>query len=365
MDQNRTYAKPILPLRDFYTFLADNRRISIIFILISMFCVGFLDYVTGEEYSFSIIYLLPISFAAWSMGVKTGVAISLANTAVWIGVDFVIDHQKYGYSQVSYWNSLVGCAFFVTVSVLVSHLSKTMKLQKAVSEIKTRMVSYVSHEISNSLTSMNLVLALLHEENLTSSPERRNDMYRILDGVYSIVRQTSANFLNLARMQEGKLVMDKKMTDPLKIVSDTAALIKPLIMDKALDLTISKYDTAVFVLADPDALLLTIMNLAGNAVKYTPKNGKVNIRLILENRKVLFEIEDTGIGIGEDELKQIAAPYYRSEEGKKHAKGFGIGLNLCREIIQAHGSSLKIESEKGKGTKISFTLPVFYEVGGK
>jgi two-component system cell cycle sensor histidine kinase PleC len=183
-------------------------------------------------------------------------------------------------------------------------------------------------------------------------------MYKILANVYSVVRQTSINFLNQARMQEGRLVMDKKPTDPMTIISETAGLISPQAADKELAFSISKPEGPVLVMADPHALLLVITNLAGNAVKYTPRNGKVTMRLKLEKGKVIFEIEDTGIGMSEEDLKKIATPYYRTQEGKKKASGFGIGLNLCREIIEAHGSTLSIESEKGRGTKAGFALPV-------
>ena len=356
MDQNEPSRKHIC-IRKFYTFIENDHRMAMALIFVLMFCVGSMDYVTGEEYSFSIFYLMPIFLAAWIMGLRTGIVVSLANTAVWVGIDFLIDHQRYGYPRISYWNSLVGCGFFVIVSVLISKLSSILKREKAVSELKTRMISFVSHEINNSMTSMNMAIAILEEENLTSSPERREKMYEVLNSVYSVIRQTSANFLNQARMQQGRLVMDRQMTDPLKIISDTADLLRPLIADKALELAISKPGTPIRVLADPDALLLVITNLAGNAVKYTPKNGKVSIRLILGKGEALFEIHDTGIGMSENELKQIMTPYYRTEEGKKRAGGFGIGLNLCREIIHAHDSSLIIKSEKGKGTRISFTLP--------
>ncbi len=358
MEQETPAVKTIRALKKFYAFLEEDRRRAMVFVFAAMFCVGFMDYVTGEEYDFSIFYLLPISFAAWSMGLKTGVAVSLANAAVWVGIDFLIDHQKYGYSQVSYWNSLVGCVFFVTVSVLVWKLNKTLKREKAVSELKTRMISFVSHEINNSLASMNIALALLQEENRASSPERRKELYEILASVYSVIRQTSLNFLNQARMQEGRLVMEKRTTDPRKIISDTAELMRPLVAEKQLRLAVTGPDTPVFVLADPDALLLVITNLVGNAVKYTPKNGSISLRFVPGPAEALFEVEDTGIGMNEEELKQIQTPYYRTEAGKKKAKGFGIGLNLCREIIQAHGSSLKIESKEGAGTRIGFSLPV-------
>lgn len=357
MLQAKPPAKTPNPLVSLYAFLEKDRRIALIFVLAAMCGVGFLDYITGEEYSFSIFYLVPISFAAWSMGRNIGISVSLAGAAVWIGIDFLIDHQKYGASRVPYWNSLVGCAFFVVVSVLISKLNSTLKKEKSVSEMKTRMISFVSHEINNSLTSMNMALALLDEENLASSPERRKAMYDVLTSVYSVIRQTSLNFLNQARMQEGKLVMYKVLSDPLKVISATADLISPLAADKGLELTISRPESPVLVLADPDALLLVITNLAGNAVKYTPRNGKIGISLSFDGEKALFEIADTGIGMSGDELEKIATPYYRTEDGKKKAKGFGIGLNLCREIIQAHGSALSIESEKGRGTKTSFTLP--------
>ena len=361
MVQDNPQAKLTLPFRKLYSFLEKERHIAVLFIIIAMCCVGFLDYLTGEEYSFSIFYLVPISFAAWSMGLRAGVIVSLANAAVWFGIDFIIDHQLHGYPRVSYWNSLVGCGFFVIVSILLSKLNTALKKEKAVSDLKTRMISFVSHEINNSLTSMKLALALLQEENPESTPERREIMYGVLLSVYSIIRQTSVNFLNQARIQEGRLVLEKKTIDPQRIISDTADLIRPLITDKGLEFSMVKPDLPAFVVADPDALLLVITNLAGNAVKYTPKPGKVTIRLIPTGEKVLFEVEDTGIGMSADDLKKIATPFFRTEDGKRKAKGFGIGLNLCREIIQAHGSTLNIESETGRGTKASFTLPASNE----
>jgi signal transduction histidine kinase len=358
MGQNKPIAGLILSFKRFYDFLEKDPRMAVIFVLGSLCGIGFLDYTTGEEYSFSVFYLIPVSFAAWRSGRRTGVAVSLVSAAVWIGIDFLIDHQKDGHPQISYWNSLVGCGFFLIVSVLISALNRTFKAERAASELKTRMVSFVSHEINNSLASMNLALTLLQEDNLASSPVERKRMYEVLGRVYSVIRQTSANFLNQARMQEGRFAMDIVMTDPLKIISETVALISPLTTDKALAVNISAPKSPVLVLADPDALLLLMTNLVGNAVKYTPKNGKISIRLIRERGKALFEVEDTGIGMSEDELERINTPYHRTDDGKKHAKGFGIGLNLCRELLQAHGSSLRIESKKGSGTKISFTLPV-------
>ncbi len=357
MGQNRSSPKAVFSWRKLDAFFENSPRLSWLFVFLSLVCIGYLDYVTGEEYSFSVFYLIPIAFAAWRMGRGAGIAVSLASAAVWVGIDALLDRQEHGASQISDWNSLVGFAFFLIVSILVSKLSRTLVKEKAGSELKTRMISFVSHEINNSLTSMNMALAILQEDNLTSSPEGREKMYGILASVYSIIRQTSANFLNQARMQEGRFTMSMKMTDPQEAVSVTAGLIRPLIADKAMEFIVSGPSVPVLVLADPDALLLVITNLAGNAVKYTPKNGKVHIRLTLQGEKALFEVEDTGIGMDEEELKQVTAPYYRTDAGKKHAKGFGIGLNLCREIVQAHGSTLHIESKKGRGTKISFTLP--------
>jgi len=111
-------------------------------------------------------------------------------------------------------------------------------------------------------------------------------------------------------------------------------------------------------MADPNMLELVFRNLIGNAIKFTPQNGKVTISSIIENGTATFCIEDNGVGISEDAIPTL----FRLDKtfttlGTEKEKGSGLGLSLCKDFIARHGGNLWLESEVGAGTKLYFTLP--------
>jgi len=113
------------------------------------------------------------------------------------------------------------------------------------------------------------------------------------------------------------------------------------------------------VMADRSQIERVFINLLGNAVKFTPQNGKITVKANRKEGLVQVDISDTGIGIPSDALTKIFDEFYRVEnEINQQVKGTGLGLSLVRHIVEAHHGNIWVESSVGKGTTFSFTLPL-------
>ena len=99
------------------------------------------------------------------------------------------------------------------------------------------------------------------------------------------------------------------------------------------------------------------MNLLDNAIKYTPKNGKVSIDLSKNDSLAVINVIDTGVGISEDEIKYIFDRFYRIDKSR-HDQGFGLGLSIVKSIVQAHKGSIEVKSKPGLGTTFTVILPL-------
>ncbi|MDA8131832.1 MAG: ATP-binding protein, partial [Elusimicrobia bacterium] len=114
----------------------------------------------------------------------------------------------------------------------------------------------------------------------------------------------------------------------------------------------------LLVNVDGEAMALVISNLIGNAVKYTGSGGRIDVRIAREpGGTVSFSVEDSGIGIAPENIEKITSGFFRTEEGKAQADGFGLGLRIANDLLALHGGRMRIESEKGKGSRFSFELP--------
>ncbi|HAF94862.1 MAG TPA: hypothetical protein DCG50_02275 [Elusimicrobia bacterium] len=102
----------------------------------------------------------------------------------------------------------------------------------------------------------------------------------------------------------------------------------------------------------------------GNAVKYTPENGRIAVRLAPDVQKaghITFSIENSGLGIAAADIERIKTEFFRTGEGQAAAEGFGLGLKICNDMLLLHGSSLEVKSEPGKNACFCFSLPVTAE----
>ena len=169
--------------------------------------------------------------------------------------------------------------------------------------------------------------------------------------------------LNISRIEAGIVQIDRENVD-IKALTDRAVeTLEPQAKSKKITLHKKMAAVGLTVEGDADMLYQVVLNLLSNAVKYTPDEGRVTIAADSDNltRSVVVTVTDTGLGIPPDALPKLFDKFYRVENFKRVAKGTGLGLNLCKHIVQTvHHGHIGVESELGMGSKFWFSIPMRY-----
>lgn len=222
------------------------------------------------------------------------------------------------------------------------------------------MLHTVSHEFNNNLTVFSTGLFLLKEMEAEPVDEARVRILTMLESTQAQLGLYVKNILNEARTEDGRFKLIAKPLALRELVAESAATVQGILKQKEINLSVKMPEAPVFINADREALALVVSNLLGNAIKYTPQKGSIEIEICVSGEpaeKILFSVEDSGVGIPLADLKKITAGFYRTEESKAVADGFGLGLRIVNELLALHGSHLEIASEKGKGSRFFFELP--------
>jgi signal transduction histidine kinase len=160
-------------------------------------------------------------------------------------------------------------------------------------------------------------------------------------------------------MEAGSLTLNKQGVDLGRFFSEVVGKVKSQMAQKHLDFeTIfpAKYPPTKF---DKDKVNVALVNLLGNAAKYTPDGGRVRFEVKITDREIRIEVEDTGVGISEEEIPRICDKFFRSSNPLvQQITGTGLGLSLAHEVIKLHGGNLTIQSKLGEGTTFIATLPL-------
>jgi signal transduction histidine kinase len=242
---------------------------------------------------------------------------------------------------------------------------RTRELTQALNEVniinkrKTDFISSVSHELRTPLTSIKGYAAILIEEKLGNLPqaakERLEKINRHSDELVHMVN----DMLDIARIESGRVVMKMEEQDLKAIISNVADLISIQCKNKNIELITDIQDDIPPILADRTQLERVFINLLGNAVKFTPENGKITIKAHTQDGILRVSISDTGIGIPADSLSMIFEEFYRVDNSiNEVVKGTGLGLSLVKHIVEAHKGKIWAESKPGKGSTFNFTLPL-------
>ncbi len=331
-----------------------DRRLAWGVSLVLLAIIAGCECATGVDSGFGVFYLLPVVLVAWYVGKRPGMLMSGLAAASWTLAAAGLGPGKF---PVAIWDAIAGLCIYTAFVLALTKLKASLVKERELLRVKGDLLSVVSHEFNNALTSMGMALLILREND--ENPDQRRKVYPILERVYSILKVAVRNFLNQGRMESGRFHLDVKQIELRHILQDILLLMRPLSEQKELDLLLELPKHPIPIVADPDALSLVMSNLIGNAIKYTHKKGRVTIRLapLDSAEEVEVSVEDTGIGISPQDQEAIFQGYFRTQEGKKAAKGFGFGLKIAREIVESHGSTLKVHSAAGQGARFYFRLP--------
>lgn len=348
-------------LKKITEFSWGTRRRAIAAGVFCFLLVSAADSYLRNEISLDVFYFLPIFILTWRAGMAWGFASALAGVLVWLFDERIFAPAFADQLHIVAWNAVVRLAFLSAVAVLVNELRKLLLKERAVSKLKSSMIHTVSHEFNNSLTGLSAGLFLLKELDPAADEATKSRLYGSMEMSLHNLTLYVKNILNEARMEEGRFKIEKRPVALRELVSAVTAAMEELLTQKSITLTMDMPERPVLVNGDREALALVVSNLIGNAVKYTRSGGVITVRIAAATNppgNVIFAVDDSGIGISLEDLNKLTDGFYRTPEGQAQASGFGLGLKICNDLLALHGSRLEISSEKGKGSRFFFELPV-------
>lgn len=228
---------------------------------------------------------------------------------------------------------------------------------KAIQRRNAEFVSAVSHEMKTPLAGIKAYTELLADGE-AEDEETRDEFLGVISGQADRLQRLIDNLLNLARIEAGVVSVSKKPRSLNDLLEEAASIVGPTAEQKDIKLKVELSPMYLGVLADRDMLLQAAINLLSNAIKYTPSGGAVALRSRMLDREVLFEVEDTGVGLSPEDCEMVFEKFYRVKKDQKMASGTGLGLPLAKHIVEdVHGGSLTVKSELGKGSTFQIAMP--------
>ncbi|MBI4317705.1 MAG: PAS domain-containing sensor histidine kinase [Chloroflexi bacterium] len=219
---------------------------------------------------------------------------------------------------------------------------------------RNEFASAVSHELNNVLTVLNGYAQLLGKwDTQTWSAGELCKIVNTITGQSNRLKRLIKDLGDISSMESGRFDLKRGRCDVVEIAREVTQARQSL----------TEKHRLVFEGAEPgvnghwdcDRIRQVIDNVVDNAVKYSPQGGQVRVRVARQGNDVSIAVSDQGLGISQEELPHLFRPYARAH---KEIKGLGLGLSICKGIVEAHGGCITVESEEGRGTTFRFTLPI-------
>lgn len=231
--------------------------------------------------------------------------------------------------------------------------SLNRQLQEA-TQSKLMFFTNVSHDLRTPLTLISEPIEqICGASNLTP---RQQTLLKIASKNIRILKRLINQILDFRKYENGKLDLHPREVDFCAISREWAESFRAMARKHDIKLHIEIPDTPIYMALDEEKMERVFFNLMSNAFKFTPANGYINFRCRAEGDQLIFYIEDSGKGIKPGDIEKIFERFYQVE--KANPEGSGIGLSLVKAFIELHGGTISAESEPGKGTKFTVTIPI-------
>ncbi|HEY9826996.1 MAG TPA: ATP-binding protein [Stenomitos sp.] len=254
-------------------------------------------------------------------------------------------------------------------------LTSDISDRKAIERMKDEFIAVVSHELRTPLTSLHSALKILSAGQLGELSKNGKQMLAIADDNTERLVRLVNNVLDLQRIEAGGLSMSKQHCNASELMVQATEAMQAMADQQHIALQVQPSDIPLW--ADPDYILQALTNLLSNAIKFSPPNSTVQLSVGYRQRgdrqptrqrsrqklpphppEVLFQVRDQGQGIPLDQLESIFERFHQVDSSDSRKKGgTGLGLTICRKIIEQHGGSIWAESQLGQGSTFCFTLP--------
>ena len=236
---------------------------------------------------------------------------------------------------------------------------------KIADKIKTQFLSVVSHELRTPITPMKAQLQM----NLAGyfgvvTEKQKTSLEMILRNTQRLDRLIG-DVLDISKLEAGVMKFDKDRANFNEVVKNAIETMRQKAEDKNIELNL-KEEKIEDIIIDTDRITQVVINLVNNAIKFTNPGGIINVDVSKSDGNAIVKIKDTGIGIKKEEQEKLFKPFVQVDSTyTRKFEGSGLGLSICKGIINSHGGKIWIESESGKGSTFQFTIPLKYEKNEK
>jgi signal transduction histidine kinase len=224
-------------------------------------------------------------------------------------------------------------------------------------DAREEILRIVAHDLRNPLNTISMATTMLIEDPV---PEQsRVSSLRIIQRSGERMNRLIQDLLSVTTIEAGRLsIAPQKMSVP-ELLREASETLGPIAKEKSITLTVNGADDLPAVRADHARVLQVIGNLVGNAVKFTPAGGTITLSAIRADGRVQCSVADTGPGIPPAQIPRLFGKFWQAKRGD--GRGVGLGLAIARGIVEAHGGTIEVQSEIGKGSVFTFMLPVWRE----
>jgi len=230
--------------------------------------------------------------------------------------------------------------------------------QKLAEEMRDQFVDTATHELRTPLANIKAYAETLALADMIDVEQQKQFLNTINSEATRLARFVD-DLLSVSSMELGSLSLNKQVTDLTRMLNEVLAKIRPQIEEKKLAFEVAFPEKMPEPELDKDKIAAVLVNLLGNAVKYTPANGSVIFRVHITAQQIEISIEDTGVGIAADELPKVFEKFFRSPDPRvQQETGTGLGLALANEVVRLHGGKITVESEFNKGSTFTVLLPL-------
>jgi len=259
-------------------------------------------------------------------------------------------------SQMGIWG-FSSAVMLVVIFFFVYTLFVILK-QRRLSEIQKDFINNMTHEFKTPISTIAISSEVLKDPSIVHAPERLLNYATIIQNENQRLKQQVERVLQMARIEKEDIGLKLERIDVHELIRDAVKNITLSLNEKGGHIELVLTEEARYAMVDRLHFTNVMHNLLDNAIKYTLQPPQITIRTQAVNGFILIEVEDRGIGISAEAQRKIFQKFYRVPTGNLHnVKGFGLGLNYVKLIVESHKGRVTVESEPGKGSIFKVSLP--------
>lgn len=329
-----------------------KKKDTVVFLLatFTLIVIWVIDSVIPSSVIITSIYAVPLLVASYQFNI---VIISFFTIATIIVYSLQADFKHFSHINI-FLHDLALVIISLLIFQLIRQKIKAERLKDKAENAEKQLeifMNTISHDLMQPMTIIKIYSSMLADIKNKNKEFIINKLISSID----VLEHLILDLRDTAYIKSGKMKMNMNIMDFSALIKDVAEQQQITTIKHEIVLDVPKRILGIW---DKDRLKQLFTNLISNAIKYSPRGGKIMIKVIKEKTDLIIAITDNGIGITVQQYKTLFQPFVRFYKGKKPIKGMGLGLYICKSIVESHRGKIWITSSKGKGSTFFVKLPM-------